>query len=70
MELIIGILMYLGLILPGTYTTQQVDAIYRAHSTEVSLIQSNPVIQTSIHPNNPDQTGIIIDDPDEEVGGN
>lgn len=70
MELIIGILMYLGLILPGTYTTQQVDAIYNAHTTEVALIQSNPVVQSTIQPNNPNQTGIIIEDPDEEISGN
>lgn len=70
MELLIGILMYLGLILPGTYTTEQINAIYTSHSTEVTLIQNDPVLQSTIQPNDPNQTGIIIDDPDEEVGGN
>ncbi len=70
MELLIGILMYLGLILPGTYTTEQVNAMIFSNASAVATVQNNPTLQAAIQPNNPNTTGIIIQDPDEEEGLN
>ncbi len=51
MELLIAVLLYLGLIQPGTYTTQQVNTILLENSAAVSAAQSNPEAQAIIQYN-------------------
>ncbi len=64
MEMMIAILMYLGFLSPGTYTTAQFNEILMANQQQMTVVQNDPILssqagQTSI-------VGVIINDNDKD----
>lgn len=62
MDLLIAILLWLGLIQPGTYTHQQIDARISASSAQISAVQSDPTLCNQAQSTNTSGV-IIIEDP-------
>lgn len=44
MELLIAIMLWLGLIQPGTYTQSQIDARISASTVQIQTVQSDPIL--------------------------
>ena len=62
MEVMLHILMYLGFLAPGNYTTAQFNAILMTNHAQINLVQNNQLLvqqagQTSI-------VGVVISDED------
>ncbi len=56
------ILMYLGFLLPGNYTTAQINTMLMVNQQQMAIVQTNPILsqqanQTSI-------VGVVVSDED------
>lgn len=51
MAIFISILVWLGFLVPGTYSQQTIDATISAHSAEIHAVQSDPTKM--------DQVGVV-----------
>ncbi len=61
MELLIAILLWLGLIQPGSYTQCQIDARICASTAQIQTVQSDPVLLQSAQATN--TSVITVHDP-------
>ncbi len=62
MEVMLHILMYLGFLLPGNYTTAQINTMLMVNQQQMAIVQTNPILsqqanQTSI-------VGVVVSDDD------